>query len=308
MAGRSAARRALTPDDAAGLFGPESEAWRLDREAYLLLGAGPRALLLQLAHPLVAEGVDQHSSFRDDPWARLRGTLRSYLRLVYGSRPVALAEVERLRRLHARVAGPVRDPAAAVAFGPTYDARDPDLALWVHATLVDSTLAAYRAWLEPIPDDRARRFYAETVPLGIALGIPAGRLPADLDAFDAYMAAMLAPDGPVHPTSTARSLASHILHPTLGPLVPPIAPLLGAIPAPLYDWLLWPALGLLPPSVRREYGIAWSPGRRLVAAALLAGWRTWNPRIPSGLRWMPQARAADRRVAAARSRGGGDPR
>jgi uncharacterized protein (DUF2236 family) len=69
------------PTDA-GMFGPGSEAWRLDREAMLLLGAGPRALLMQLAHPAVAAGVAEHSDFRADPWRRLDGTLRSYLRSV----------------------------------------------------------------------------------------------------------------------------------------------------------------------------------------------------------------------------------
>src|SRR4051794_3350017 len=65
-----------TRDDARGLYGPGSEAWALNREAMLLLGAGPRALLLQLAHPQVAAGVADHSDFSVDPWARLRGTLR----------------------------------------------------------------------------------------------------------------------------------------------------------------------------------------------------------------------------------------
>src|SRR6266540_5764790 len=69
-------------DDAAGLYGPRSEAWRLNREAMLLFGSGPRSLLLQIAHPLVAEGVDQHSDFRADPWARLVATVRSYLTVV----------------------------------------------------------------------------------------------------------------------------------------------------------------------------------------------------------------------------------
>ena len=55
-----------------GLYGPASEAWRLNREAMLLLGAGPRALLLQIAHPLVAAGVADHCDFRTDPWRRLR--------------------------------------------------------------------------------------------------------------------------------------------------------------------------------------------------------------------------------------------
>ena len=73
-----------TRDRDPGMFGPDSEAWRLDREAMLLLGAGPRALLMQLAHPAVAAGVDEHSDFRADPWRRLDGTLRSYLRIIYG--------------------------------------------------------------------------------------------------------------------------------------------------------------------------------------------------------------------------------
>src|SRR6476469_8545231 len=74
-----------------GLYGPSSEAWSLNREAMLLLGAGPRALLLQLAPPQVAAGVADHSDFRADPWARLDGTLRSYLRIVYGTRTAATA-------------------------------------------------------------------------------------------------------------------------------------------------------------------------------------------------------------------------
>ncbi|MEP7216937.1 MAG: oxygenase MpaB family protein, partial [Anaerolineaceae bacterium] len=88
-----------------GMYGPDSEAWALDREAMLLLGAGPRALLLQIAHPAVAAGVDEHSDFRADPWRRLAGTLRSYLTIVYGSGSVARAEIRRLNRLHTGIVG-----------------------------------------------------------------------------------------------------------------------------------------------------------------------------------------------------------
>ena len=88
-----------------GMFGPDSEAWRFDREAMLLLGAGPRALLLQLAHPSVAAGVEEHSDFRADPWRRLDGTLRSYLRIIYGSTGAARAEIRRLNGLHRGIIG-----------------------------------------------------------------------------------------------------------------------------------------------------------------------------------------------------------
>ena len=306
MARRAAAGGALTdagpsrPEDIAGLYGPGSEAWRLNREAMLLLGAGPRALLLQIAHPLVAEGVDQHSDFRRDPWRRLQGTLESYLRIVFGTTAAAHGEIARLERIHRRVTGPVVDPEAARRFPGRYEARDPALSLWVHATLVDSTIVAYREWIEPLGRMSEARFYAETRPIGRAFGIPDDQLPADLDAFEAYVTGMLAPGGPVHPTPTARTLAGYILHPTLAPLAPPIAPFLEALPRWLYDWSMWPAVALLPAHLRAEYEIPWSPGRDLAASVLLACWRAWRPRLPAGFRQMPQALAADRRMARAR--------
>ena len=158
-----------------GLYGPDSEAWRLNREAMLLLGAGPRALLLQLAHPSVAAGVADHSDFRADPWRRLAGTLRSYLTVVYGSTGVARAEIRRLNALHRAITG------------PGYTARDPELSLWVHATLVDSTMAVADAWLEPMSMERRAAFYAETRPIGRAFGVPESLLPADIGAFDEYL-------------------------------------------------------------------------------------------------------------------------
>ena len=147
VAGRPTAQRPLTTagGDLAGLYGPRSAAWRLNREAALLLGAGPHALLLQVGHPLVAEGVSQHSDFRTDPWARLAGTLRAYLRIVYGTTPAARAEIPRLNRLHAGSTGPVRD-AAAATHGAAYRALDPALSLWVHATLIHSTLRVTDRW------------------------------------------------------------------------------------------------------------------------------------------------------------------
>jgi uncharacterized protein (DUF2236 family) len=277
-----------------GLFGPDSEAWQLSREATLLLGAGPRALLLQIAHPLVAAGVADHSNFREDPWRRLDGTLRSFLTILYGSTGAARAEVRRLNELHRGITG------------PGYRARDPELSLWVHATLIESTIAVYGAWLEPLSRARQARFYEESKPLGRAFGIPDALLPADLDAFEAYYAAMLGPDGPVHPTPVARDLARSILRPPLAPLTklvpwsigPAIRPVLDLIPVETYAWTLWPSVGLLPPAVREEYRLAWGPLHEAVSGWLVAGWQAWRPLIPTGWRWMPQARAADRRMTA----------
>jgi len=267
-------------DDLLGLYGPGSEAWALNREAMLLLGAGPRALLLQLAHPQVAAGVADHSDFRADPWARLRGTLRSYLRIVYGTGTAARAEIRRLNGLHRTITG------------PTYRARDPELSLWVHATLVESTIVVADAWLEPISSERRNRYYAETLPIGRAFGIPPSLLPGDLEAFDRYVADAISPAGPVHVGDTARDLAWTVLHPPLGPVIPPLA----AVPPALYAWTLWPSVGLLPPAIREAYGLRWGLRERAASVWLTTGWRGWRPILPSSFRQMPQALAADRRI------------
>ena len=279
-----------------GLYGPASEAWRLNREAMLLLGAGPRALLLQLAHPAVAAGVAEHSDFRSDPWRRLTATLRGYLTIVYGTTPAARGEIRRLNRLHRGIVG------------PGYSARDPALAMWVHATLVDSTIVANDAWLEPLSRERRTAFYAETRPIGRALGLPEALLPPDLEAFEAYVAAMLAPDGPVQVSAVARELAQVVLRPPLEPLAPllprgpRLGPVLGRVPATAYAWTLWPAVGLLPASVREAYRLRWGTREWVVAGWLVAGWRAWRPLLPASFRQMPRALAADRRIGGGKGR------
>ncbi len=245
-----------------------------------MLGAGPRALLLQIAHPAVAAGVAEHSDFRSDPWRRLDGTLRSYLRIVFGSTAAARGEIRRLNVMHRGITG------------DGYAARDPALALWVHATLIDSTIVANHAWLGPLARDRVARFYAETRPIGLAFGVPESMLPSDLAAFEAYVATMLGPAGPVRVGPTARDLANVILH-------PPLPGLLGRLPIPagIYDWTMWPSIGLLPAEVRAAYGFRWGVRERAVTRWLVAGWRAWNPLVPATIRQMPQALAADRRIA-----------
>jgi uncharacterized protein (DUF2236 family) len=199
---------------------------------------------------------------------------------VYGSTASARAEIRRLNALHRGITG------------PGYAARDPELSLWVHATLIDSTIAVADAWLEPIPPASRAAFYAETRPIGRAFGVPEALLPVDLEAFDAYVAGMLGPTGPVRVSAVARELAEVVLRPPLAPL----APWLRVVPASAYDWTMWPSIGLLPESVREDYGLRWGPRERLVSAWLVAGWRAWRPLLPASFRQMPKALAADRRI------------
>src|SRR5436190_4864368 len=128
-----------------GLFGPDSVTWRVNREGALLLGGG-RALLLQVAHPLVAAGVSQHSNYREDPFGRLYRTLDTVTAIVFGSTPTAKEAAARLHRVHTRVKGEAGD-------GTPYVATDPALIMWVHATLVDTSLLVYERYIGHLPDE-----------------------------------------------------------------------------------------------------------------------------------------------------------
>src|SRR5512147_235711 len=126
-----AAGRAVDPTRS--LFGPQSLSWRVNRETALLLGGG-RALLLQVAHPLVAAGVAAHSQFQHAPLERLWRTLDLMLTITFADAAHAVAAVRQIERVHAAVRGRLDSNVGPFPRGTCYDANDPELLLWVHAT------------------------------------------------------------------------------------------------------------------------------------------------------------------------------
>ena len=161
-----------------GLYPEGSITRRVNRENVLILGGG-RALLMQLAHPMVAAGVDEHSDFRQRPMYRLRRTIRLTMAIVFGDRETALAAARAVNQTHGRVRG------------ERYRALDPDLLLWVHATLVDSALATYETFVKPLPAREREDFYQESKVLGTLLGIPEDHFPAGLRQFEDYVAGIV---------------------------------------------------------------------------------------------------------------------
>jgi uncharacterized protein (DUF2236 family) len=129
-----------------GIYSEDSITRRVNRENVLLLGGG-RALLMQLAHPLVAQGVDEHSDFRSHPIRRLRRTIRMTMAMVFGDHDTAMSAARSVNRAHAAVRG------------PEYEALDPDLLLWVHATLVDSALVTYETFVKRLSVVDRETFY-----------------------------------------------------------------------------------------------------------------------------------------------------
>ncbi len=252
--------------------GPGSISWRVNREAVLLLGGG-RALLMQVAHPLVAAGVAEHSDFQRDPLARLKRTMDLTLALTFGSPEEVRAAARQINRTHERVSG------------AGYQALDPDLLLWVHATLIDSALLTYRTFVGPLTGTEAEAYYQEAKPIGALLGIPPKRFPPRLADFDAYLAAILA--GPAQPDETGRRLASLVLR-------PPIRWVPGALFAPVEAI----TAGLLPEGLRRAYGLRWGRWSRTLFRATRAALPRLLAATPDALRVVPPARAAERRGAA----------
>ena len=220
-----------------GLYSEDSITRRVNRENVLLLGGG-RALLMQLAHPAVAAGVDEHSDFRRHPVRRLRRTVRMTMAIVFGDRETAEAAARAVNRVHGRVRG------------EGYRALDPDLLLWVHATLVDSALVTYETFVQRLEQHEREAFYQESKVLGELLRIPRASFPERLSGFRSYMESML-DAGPVRVSEQARSLGRLVLRPRL-PLLPGPA----MIPFEVIT------AGLLPPTLRSQYGLPWGPGRQ----------------------------------------------
>jgi uncharacterized protein (DUF2236 family) len=271
--------------------GPGSVSWRINREIVVVIGWG-RAILLQLAHPLVAAGVADHSMFRGDRLAgfrRLFSTVRAMLALTFGDEEDAVAAAAAINVIHDRVAGTLGEAAGPFAAGTAYSAHDPELLRWVHATLLDSLPRAYELFVGPLEPGDRDRYGAEGLVMAPLLDIPGGLLPASAGALDRYMQQMLAA-GPIHVGGQARALARGVLHP----------PLSGA---------LWPAfrpvrlatIGLLPGPLREAYGFRWSARE----AGALKRWalaiRSGRRMLPRALREWPSARRAARLDRASRS-------
>ncbi len=230
-----------------GYFAPESVIRRIGNSPLTpFLGGGP-AVLLQVAHPLIAAGVVQHSDYRRDLWRRLARTLRALYLIAYGTKAEAERAGEAVQAVHARVEGRTQTQLGRFPAGTSYSASDPELMLWVHATLVEASLTVYQRFVRALPAESQERYYQEMAQVARLFGTPASVLPRSLSEFHDYLNAQLRGET-ITVTAPAREVAAVILE----------APL----PAPLR--LLVPAhrlstVGLLPPRLRRAYGLRWSP-------------------------------------------------
>ncbi len=254
---------------------------RINREAVVLLGWG-RAILLQLAHPLVAAAVNDYSGFDRSAGGyvrRVRRTVGGMLEITFGSPERAREAIGHINRIHQRISGTLEEPAGIFPAGTQYSATDPALLLWVHATLLDSMMLIYESLVAPLTREERDRFCQEAAETGRLLGIPADRLPADQQSLESYLAEMYA-SGQIAVGPAARRLADGLFAPPLGPATR------------LFRITRLVTTGLLPEHVRAGYGLAWDARRARTFRAIMAIIRRARRLLPAALREWPMARAA----------------
>jgi uncharacterized protein (DUF2236 family) len=253
--------------------------WRVNAERLVLAG-WTRAILLQIAHPLVAAGVFDHSGFRSSPLAaakRLHHTIRAMLALTFGDEVAHAQAIANIRAIHRRVNGRLTVPVGRFPAGTYYSAENPALVLWVHATLIESVLLLYDQVVKPLSTAEQDAYCVEAAPVAVALGAPAGEVPYTRAAMREYLDRVYR-SGDIAVGPQARELAAAILR----------SPSILVAPAAWLNELV--TVGLLPDQVRDQYGFRWTPGRARALRASLGTLKTLRRGLPERVALWREAR------------------
>jgi uncharacterized protein (DUF2236 family) len=227
------------------LFSPSSVFWRVNRELASGL-AGPRAVLMQIAHPLIAAGVAEHSRFREHRLARLYRTSVAAAAITFGSRDFVFRAVESINRIHRRVHGVLRSQVGIFPAGTPYDANDPELKFWVLSTITDSTLLVYDLFVSPLSDDDRQQYYNDSLTVAKLFDIPEHLIPPSYKDFQSYMNDTLQSDV-ITAGDTARDIARGLFS--------------SSVEGSLLFLVSAVGIGLLPERLQREFGFPWSRRR-----------------------------------------------
>jgi len=269
-----------------GLFGPDSVTWRILR-APLLIVAGGRALLMQAAHPLVAQGAIDFSEYATDPYGRLLRTQEWVATVAFGTTQEAMAICDRVTRMHRHVRGtlPGEHSSDRLPGGAPYSALDRELLRWVHATLVDTLIVAFEGVagrLSPEERDRCVREWNAVAPL---MGLPTELLFSDHHALQSYIDEQIE-SGIIHPGRGSKLVAGTILRP----------PLPTALARPIVAPQVFLAVGFCPAKLREAYSIRWTARHQALHDALCRGLRASRHLWPPPLRETPMYSFAMARV------------
>ena len=257
--------------------GPGSIGWKVNHESVVLLG-GSRAVLMQLAHPLIAMGVSAHSNYMVDPFGRAKRTFVLGEILTFGSQEKTRQAARTINRKHLHVHGELPMDAGVFSQGTHFDARDPELLLWVHATLVDTWLLCYKLFIGPLSQAEQETYYQESKEIAHLLGLLPDKMPKTIDDLRQYVDDIVHSDVLVA-TPQSQQLAHQLLFPPVHPIFKPLLQLNLQITS-----------ALLPQPIRKIYGIEWSACRQVAFDLSAQGMRTIIPRLPGYFRELPITR------------------
>jgi uncharacterized protein (DUF2236 family) len=241
---RSPLRWYAEPAGDPGWFGPDSITWKVHSRLGPMLVGGLSALMLQSLHPLVVQGVADHSNYRQDPFGRLQRTADFIAKTTYGSDALASSAVRQVRAIHGRIRG-------TTASGRPYRATDPALLTYVHVTEVWSFLRAYQRYSQhPLLGSEKNRYLSEVAVVARRLG--AQSVPASVEEVRSYL-------GELRP-QLARGVETEkvvrfLVRPSRRSLVDRVA----------HHAIVEAAIDILPTFARRELGFVRPGGFRLLA-------------------------------------------
>ena len=262
-------------------FTDDSMLRRVHRE-WVVAFSGPRALLMQATHPVAFAGFFAHTGALDEPYERLNRTAKVMDTIAFGPRADADRMTRRVRAMHRKVRGELSQPSGRFPAGTPYAADDPELLLWILATLVDSALLVYGKYVRPLGRDERDAYWQEYKLVGHLFGLRDEQMPGTIEDLDDYLRSMIEGDA-LHVSDDARELAIDIV---MRPPVPLVA-------RPLLELANFITVGLLPDRMRELYRFGWDPARGLaLATGAQYTRRLLVPLLPSFLRHVPRARGA----------------
>lgn len=261
-----------------GYFGPDSVFWQVNKEMFSLFG-GARALLMQAAHPLVSAGARQTSFYARDPWKRLIRTVQLQLIMAFGTRAEAEQTADRINKLHETIKG--TDPVTGV----DYDALDPQLLLWVHATLEESSLLFFEKTVRPLTPEERQQYHEQNMIGAELVLLPRDHIPPTYAELLEYIATVVKGSDLL-----LTDVALEVFELMRG----------GPVPAhirPVWAFIAFAARGTLPPELQDLYNIEWDRRRQQILDANLTLLRLSHRFVPARFRLVRPAAWAERRMA-----------
>jgi uncharacterized protein (DUF2236 family) len=229
---------------------------RVHREQVVAL-SGPRALLMQAAHPVAFTGFFMSTGALEDPYSRLRRTADVLDTVIWGDRAEADSVTAAVRRIHATKRGTLPEAVGKFPAGTPWAADDPELLLWILATLADSAWVVYERYVAALSRSERDSYWQDMRVIGRLFGLRDSEMPDTSLDLQIYMDDMIKGDV-LHVSPQARELGVEVV---LNPPVPLLA-------RPLLEVANFITVGLLPTNIRRQYQLGWDPVR---AATLRIG-------------------------------------